>query len=146
MHREVGECSDSRSRISFVTCIPRALSRVNHRTSAILASIQTWLTGGRVSVSDSTPWSSELGMEREHKLNPLTSLYRNRCCMAEGRWLQISGSFLMETLAIVCGLAYHAELMVGPEIRNEKLIYVLTSWWRKHGVLMTLFYAVVHIS
>lgn len=82
--REVGQCSDSsagRSRIPFVTCIPRVLGRVNRGSTTILASIQPWLTGERVSVSDSMLRSFWAGIGMRIHVEPLYDLCRGTSAM-----------------------------------------------------------------
>lgn len=124
MHGEVGQCSDSsagRSRISFVTCIPRVLGRVNRGSTAILASIQPWLTGERVSVSDSMLRSFRAGNGMRIHVEPLYDLCRGTSAM----WWNKDDTN-------VCS---HTELMNKPEFITEEITHLFKFW---HGTVASL--------
>lgn len=112
MHREVGQCSDSsagRSRISFVTCIPRVLGRVNRGSTTILASIQPWLTGERASVSENMLRSFRAGNGMRIHVEPLYDPCRGTSAM----WRNKDDSQLF------------GELMNKPEFIAEKIMHLL---------------------
>lgn len=133
MHREVGQYSDSsagRSRISFVTCIPRVLSRVNCRTTEILASIHPWLTGERLSCltvrCDPSSWEWSENTSRNLSCKGTAAVWQNE----DDCSFQVP-LILIETLANVCSHACRARERTSNY--SGKVHLCINILIRKHG-------------